>query len=81
MSDRQFGFRPGSSTLEAILSATKDWHKSLERGNSVICVFLDLSKAFDSLPHQLVLDSLASAGVADRQEATCCFGRCFVLSH
>ena len=64
LSARQFGFRPGSSTQEAILSATRDWHEILERKGTVVCVFLDLSKAFDSLPHSLILESLASAGVS-----------------
>ena len=28
-----------------------------------MCIFLDLSKAFDSLPHSLVLESLQRVGV------------------
>ena len=63
ISDKQFGFRPGSSTQEAILSATRDWHETMERKESVACIFFDLSKAFDSLPHHLVLDTLARCGV------------------
>ena len=63
LSPKQFGFCPGSSTQEAILAATHDWHEALERHNSVACVFFDLSKAFDSLPHSLVLASLAKVGV------------------
>ena len=58
LSPKQFGFRPGSSTQEAILAATHDWHEALERHN----VFY-LSKAFDSLPHSVVLASLAKVGV------------------
>ncbi len=61
--DVQFGFRPGASTQEAILAATKDWHWSLEKSESVACVFFDLSKAFDSLPHPLILDSLVRVGI------------------
>ena len=34
-----------------MLAATKDWFEALERRESVACVFLDMSKAFDSLPH------------------------------
>ena len=63
LSPKQFGFCPGSSTQEAILAATHDWHEALERHNSVACVFFDLSKAFDSLPHSLVLASLAKVSV------------------
>ena len=63
LSDRQFGFLPGSSTLEAILTAVKDWHDILKGGGSIACVFLDLSKAFDSLPHDLIVNSLLRVGV------------------
>ena len=63
LSDRQFGFRPGCSTMEAILACTGDWHDVMERGGSVACVFFDLSKAFDTPAHSLVLSSLARVGV------------------
>ena len=63
LSSNQFGFWKHSSTMVAILSATRDWHVTLEERGSVACVFLDLAKAFDSLPHQLVLESLARVGV------------------
>ena len=59
---KQFGFRPGSSTQEAILAATHDWQEALERHKCCLCVF-DLSKAFDSPPHSLVLASLTKVGV------------------
>ena len=63
LSDSQFAFRPGASTQEAVLASIRDWHWSLEKGESVACVFFDLSKAFDSLPHSLILDSLHRVGV------------------
>ena len=64
LSARQFGFRPGSSTQKAILSATRDWHEIFERKGSVVWVFFDLSKGFDTLPHSVILESLASTGVS-----------------
>ena len=63
ISPSQFGFRPCSSTQEALLSATQTWHKHMENGFSTDCVFLDLSKAFDSVSHQSVVDALAGSGV------------------
>ena len=63
LSDRQFGFRPGSSTLEALVSVKKEWFDYLGRRESVGCVFFGLSKAFDTLPHRLILESLAGIGV------------------
>lgn len=64
ISKSQFGFRPWSSTQEALISATQTWHRHMEDGCSTLCVFLDLAKAFDSVPHQGVIDALASSGVS-----------------
>ena len=63
LSSLQFGFRPLSSTQEALLVSTRDWHDTLDRGGSVVCLFLDLAKAFDSIPHSLILLSLVRVGV------------------
>ncbi len=57
LSSKQFGFRPFSSTQEALLSATRSWHSTMEVKDSITCVFLDLSKAFDTLPHSLIMES------------------------
>ncbi len=53
----------GSSTQEAILAVTKDWFEVLDNLESIGCVFSDLSKVFDRLPHWLVLVSLSRCGV------------------
>ena len=34
ISPSQFGFRPGSSTQEAMLSVTQTWHQNMEAGGS-----------------------------------------------
>ena len=64
LSNRQFGFRPGSSTQEALLCATSDWSHCLDRGTSVAAVSLDLSKAFDRVPHCQFLSALINIGVS-----------------
>ena len=63
LSPRQFGFRPGSSTQEALLTATHEWQSCLDRGLSTAALFLDMSKAFDKVPHHRLL-SLALVGVS-----------------
>ena len=65
LSDSQFGFRPGSSTQEALLTLTRQWHLTLDEGGSELCVFLDLVKAFDSIPHHLIITALHELGVRD----------------
>ena len=64
LSPRQFGFRPCSSTQEALLMAIHDWQRCLDLGLSSAALFLDMSKAFDKVPHHSLLLSLAKIGVS-----------------
>ena len=64
LSKQQFGFRSGFSTQEALLVATNDWHNLLSNHQQVGAVFFDIKKAFDSVPHNQVITSLASKGIA-----------------
>ena len=45
LSGRQFGFRSGFSTQEALLSVTNDWHQLLASNHQVGAVFFDIRKA------------------------------------
>ena len=58
ISSRQWGFLPGRSSVSALLSVTHEWLKNLEDGNEVCSVYFDLHKAFDSIPHRLLLQKL-----------------------
>ncbi len=51
LSDCQWGFRSGRSTVAALLSTIHDWLQLLEAGKDVRAIFLDYRKAFDSVPH------------------------------
>ena len=59
----QSGFRPKHSTLDALLKATDNWRWSLDSNELVGAVFIDLSKAFDSIDHELLLSKLESYGI------------------
>ena len=62
LSNNQFGFRAGRSTVTPLLLATHRWHSILNNRQNVGCVFFDLKKAFDSIPHQALLNKLFHLG-------------------
>lgn len=64
LSSHQFGFRPGSSTQEALLYATNDWYGHLDHGHPVASVFFDLSKAFDKVLHNSLISTLTNIGLS-----------------
>ena len=43
---------------------TEDWRSALDRKLAVGVVFIDFRKAFDSLPHNILLHKLQSLGIA-----------------
>ena len=62
ISDSQFGFRRNSSCEQALIAMTDSWLESLDQGEYVGALLLDLSKAFDTVPHQLLFSKLANIG-------------------
>ena len=63
ISNSQWGFTAGHSTIAALLSTTHDWFKLLEEGKDICAVFLDYRKAFDSVPHRSLIDKLEGIGL------------------
>ena len=61
--DNQWGFTKGKSTVTALLSAFNSVYQYMEHGYGVILLFLDLSKAFDSVPHVQQLHHLKDTGL------------------
>ena len=61
--DNQFGFRPGSSTLDAHLAIHDEVTRQLDSPETcgVAMIALDLSKAFDRLSHDSLLHTLTHA--------------------
>jgi hypothetical protein len=61
--DDQFGFRKGHSTTHALHKSVETITKNLKQGKHVLGVFIDLSKAFDTLDHSTLLSKLENYGV------------------
>jgi len=66
ISEQQWGFVKGRSTVGALLSATHSWNQALEARVDVCTVFLDLSKAFDKVPHSMLLQKHAGLDIDPR---------------
>ena len=63
LTDCQHGFRANRSTESALLQFVNDVYLALEEKKYAIGVFIDLSKAFDTLDHRILLHKLAFLGI------------------
>ena len=59
----QFSFRKGHSTTEAITEITNTLRKAIEYNLYTCGVFLDFSKAFDTVNHMIMLRKLEACGI------------------
>ena len=61
--DNQYGFRPGYSTEYAAIEITDRILTAMDINNIPVNIYLDLSKAFDTLDHAILLDTLYYYGI------------------
>ena len=62
LSANQFGFRKGLSTESAIIQFINNVHNGLNKRHHTVAIFMDLSKAFDVLDHNILYKKLEHYG-------------------
>ena len=60
LTSKHFGFQKGQSTEHAIAQLVDQTHELFENGNYTLGVFIDLSKAFDTIDHGILFKKLAN---------------------
>ncbi len=64
ISPHQHGFVSGKSTVTQLIECLNSWYKSLDEGKAVDVIYLDFSKAFDTVSHQKLLEKLPAYGIS-----------------
>ena len=61
-----FAYRKFHGCPAALLTLTEQWKAELDKHNVIGAAVIDLSKAFDCLPHQLILEKLKLYGMDNK---------------
>ena len=59
----QSGFRPDHCTQDVIVASVDDWRRGLDNNYLVGVVLVDISRAFDSISHDLLLCKMDHYGI------------------
>ena len=65
LSNQQFGFQKGFSTTTALTSFSDEVLLNMERGKVCAAVFIDLTKVFDTVDHQIMLCKLSEIDLSE----------------
>ena len=64
LSPLQCGFRKGHGVQHCLLVLVEKWRRALDKKQSAGLLTTDLSKAFDCIPHDLLIAKLHAYGVS-----------------
>ena len=66
LSDAKHGFRPGRSCATQLLQAIEEWSNWIERSEPVDVLYLDLAKAFNTVPHGRLIEKVRAHGIGGK---------------
>lgn len=66
ISNKQYGFMPKRSTCIQLIETYNKIGKAMDLGKQVDVIYLDFSKAFDSVDHKLLLNKLKAYGITGK---------------
>ena len=69
LSDKQHGFRSKHSIETQLILTTHDLSKYLNNKSQIYMIIMDLSKAFDTVPHSRLLNKLKRYGINNKTHA------------
>ena len=58
----QYSFKPGNTTMDCLVDLIEEISTSLDQGSYAVRIFLDLSKAFGTVNHSILLSKLSYYG-------------------
>ena len=62
----QHGFLAGKSTVTQLLETLNEWTNAVDRGSCIDILYIDISKAFDSVSHPKLLQKLFRLGISGK---------------
>ena len=64
--NEQFGFRSGCSCNLQLSKTLHEWSCMIDKGEGCDVIYLDYSKAFDTVPHERLLKKLEAVGITGK---------------
>ena len=65
-SNRRFGFISGRSTSLQLLNVLDQWTEALDNNGTIDAIKMDFMKAFDKVPHKILIHKLRSYGMSEQ---------------
>ena len=66
------GFRKSHGTQHSLIAMLEKWKKALDEEENILAIFMDLSKAFDTINHDLLLAKLKAYGFSNQALSFMC---------